>query len=97
MAKQAALLVICKAMATNPSNIGRTLGMNISTIYHAINTAECSVKAADTYGRKLAGIVAETESAIRNNNRVVKIEVVCGTVFVRSKPDDVDVEIITKQ
>lgn len=95
IARQVAFFIIRDKCGCSISHIGRTLKLNIGTINHSIKTMEDRINLDDKHARDLQKKVAETLEAVAVGRKVV-IEVFCGVAFVKSKPQDVDVEIITK-
>lgn len=95
-AKQIGMLAILNVCKCRASEISRTLGLNMSSVSYSIRHAKEQIGLNDSNARNLQLKMAETLGAIEGNRKVI-IEVVCGVAFVRSKPDDVEVEIVTKQ
>lgn len=96
MAKQVAFFLIHTKLDVNPRRIAEMLRTKLRSIYYHIRAVETHVNSGSKHGRLLQGKIAEVAAKL-SRSKVVRIEVVCGVAFVRSKPDDVEVEIVTKQ
>lgn len=100
LARRCALWAIQNRMGVSAQIIGDTLGIRQGTVYYNIVAVRDAGSVGDSASRdlcrKAAEISMELHDVLRKEMRVI-IEVVCGVVFIRSKPEDIEVEIITSK